>query len=110
MSRRASLAVAVEDDTASRNLDHPTARIYPDELEGALQSALSCLADLDLRYEEECDRLAQWNGPPEAKARLGAELAELHHRDREPYVLLLAELHRRMQAAVLFGTRLTVAH
>ena len=109
MSRRATLAVQVE-EASYRTHDHPTAPIYPDEIEGALQNALACLADLDMRYDEEKDRLAQWNGPRETKMRLAVELAELHQRDREPYVLLLAELHRRMQAATLFTSRHATAH
>lgn len=83
-------------------LTETVARIYPDDIEPAVQDTLSVLANIDAHYEVERERLDQWMGPSTVKERLAAELEEAHRAEREPHVKLLAELHRRWMSATMF--------
>ena len=82
----------------SRSSPTPPPRIpfYPADLLPALRDALSALADIDLRYATERDRLDKTAGSPEAKHRLLEALASRHETRREPHVRQLGELQRRM--------------
>jgi hypothetical protein len=72
--------------------DPPT---YPDDLLPELQSTLSALADLEVRYEIAQDSLEEWSGSDEDKQRLRAELAQVHRQAREPYLQHLALLQEQ---------------
>ena len=67
---------------------------YPDDLLPQLQQMLSTLADLQVRYEIECEYLESWSGPAEIKDHLLAELNQCHTANRERLVLCLAQLRR----------------
>lgn len=89
--------------TKSRRLtDTASARIYPDDIQPAVQDTLSVLANIDAHYELERERLEQWTGPSTVKERLTAELEDAHRGEREPHVKLLAELHRRWMSQTMF--------
>ncbi len=72
---------------------------YSDELLAELQTtlaALAALADLEVQYEIDRERLEAWDGPEAIKKKFAAQLEERHQRDREPYVQRLADLHCSM--------------
>ncbi|HSP24227.1 MAG TPA: hypothetical protein VLQ65_03550 [Saliniramus sp.] len=83
--------------------DHQ-ASVYPDDLQPALQHALALLADIDFRFEQERQKLAHWTAPESVKERLVDEIDREHQRAREPYVLMLAELHRRIMATMGYSS------
>ena len=68
----------------------------PGNLLPALHDTLSALADIDVRCATECERLDKQTLSPEAKRRLLDDLTSRHKAAREPYVLQLEELQRRM--------------
>jgi hypothetical protein len=68
---------------------------YPNDLLAELQSTLATLADIEVRYEADRERLEAWAGPEAIKEKFAAQLEERHQRDREPYVQRLADLHYR---------------
>ena len=74
----------------------PERPFYSDHLLSALQSALACLADVDVRYEIERDYLEEWSGPDEVKQRLIAMLEAGRRRDREPIVQRLTWLEEQI--------------
>jgi hypothetical protein len=69
---------------------------YPDDLLAELQSTLGALADLEVQYETDRERLQAWDGPDAIKTKFAAQLEERHQREREPYVQRLADLHCSM--------------
>ncbi len=66
---------------------------YSNDLLAELQSTLATLADIEVRYEADRERLEAWAGPEAIKEKFAAHLEERHQRDREPYVQRLADLH-----------------
>ena len=79
---------------APRPLAPPTqAPWYPDDLLCELQGTLAALADIEVQYETDRERLDAWAGPKTIKKRFSAQLEERHQQDREPYVQRLADLH-----------------
>lgn len=79
--------------------------ICPEDIEPALQDTLAILANIDLHYEGERERLEHWLGPSTVKERLATELEAAHRAEREPHIKLLADLHQRwMSATMFFGT------
>ena len=72
------------------------APVYSDDIEPALQDALTILANIDAHYDGERERLELWTGPDSVKERLAGQLAEAHRQEREPHVKRLAELHQRI--------------
>ncbi len=81
-------------------------RMYPDDIEPAVQDTLGVLANIDAHYERERERLEYWTGPSTVKERLAAELEEAHRTEREPHVRRLAELHQRWMSATMFRVAL----
>ena len=67
-----------------------------------IQSALTALEEVELRYEADRERLRTWCGPEAAKARLLNLLEVRHQREREPFVQRLAELHQHSTMASMF--------
>jgi hypothetical protein len=80
-------------------VDHQ-APVYRDDLQPAMQEALALLADLDFRFRQQREQIAQWNAPESVKDGMLEQLERDHSRAREPYVQLLGELHQRMMAAL----------
>ena len=67
-----------------------------DDLMPAVQSALAALADVETRYEIECERLDDWRGPKAAKERLAAALRERYCAERRTLVEQLEILQRML--------------
>ena len=67
-----------------------------------IQSALTALEEVELRYESDRENLRRWCGPEAAGARLLDLLEVRHQREREPYVQRLAELHQQNTLASMF--------
>jgi len=65
---------------------------YSDDLLLRLQGTLAILADIEICYEIERDRLESWSGPKAVKERLLAELEQRHRANREGLVLCLEGL------------------
>lgn len=80
------------------------APVYSDDLQPALQNTLRLLADIDFRFQQERQKLAYWTGPESIKESLSEEIDREHQRAREPYVLMLAELHRRIMATIGYSS------
>jgi hypothetical protein len=57
-----------------------------------LQSTLAALADVEVQYATDRERLAAWDGPEATKTKFALQLEEHHQRDRRPYVERLADL------------------
>ena len=68
---------------------------HPDDLLAELQTTLAALADVEVQYEMDRERLEAWAGPEAIKHKFATQLEERHQRDREPYVQLLADLQNR---------------
>ncbi len=68
---------------------------HVDELLAQLQAALAALADVEVQYEMDRERLEAWAGPETIKQKFAAQLEERHQRDREPYVQLLTDLQNK---------------
>jgi hypothetical protein len=76
---------------------------YPADLLPLLQSTLAALADIELRYHCDQEKLQGWAGPEAIKMRFGAQLSERYQRECTPYVQKLSELQHLMD-------RMTVRH
>ena len=74
----------------------PQTSCYPDDLLAELQGTLAALADLEVQYETDRERLQAWDGPEAIKTKFAAQLEERHQREREPYGQRLADLHCSM--------------
>jgi hypothetical protein len=59
---------------------------------------LAALANIECRYERDCERIAQWPNPEATRARLRSEQEARHRREREPYMRKLDRLQQRMRA------------
>lgn len=81
-------------------------RMYPDDLQPALQEAMSMLADVELRYSQHRDALDRWDGPEEIKRRLSRDLDEWRRKAREPHAQRLAELHMKTVNLLMFRNEL----
>ncbi len=77
----------------------PGPRFYPEDLLPALQASLAALADLDVRFRIEAERLALWSGGPEEKFARLDELRRQHALARRPYLERIAALEARIRQA-----------
>lgn len=77
-------------------------RMYPDDLQPALQEAMSMLADVEFRYSQDRDALDRWDGPEEIKRRLSQDLDEWRRKAREPHAQRVAELHMKTTNLLMF--------
>ena len=82
----------------------PGSPVYPEDIETAIQEALSALADLDRTYEKRREAIKKSFVSIVQKRLLRADVDSLHRKDRESYVLRLADLHYRRMRASLFKT------
>src|SRR5437764_798706 len=86
----------------------PAARLYPDDLEPAIQTELAALADIERQYERVCGRLNGWTGPQAIRERILRRLEHEREEQRRPHVLRLGELHQRLVSATMFQDHPTV--
>jgi hypothetical protein len=82
----------------------PEARAYPNDLEDALQTTLSTLADVEHAYQKHRTMLDTWSGSAEQKNRLRAEMESLYQNHRQALVMRLADLHERIRRVTMFRT------
>jgi hypothetical protein len=87
----------------SVSLSIPSDANCPADLGPEIQRALAALADVETRYEVECEQMERWTGPVAWKDRVRAGIEARHMRDRQPIVQRLADLQREMTAALMFG-------
>ncbi len=71
---------------------------HPDDILAQLQTTLAALADVEVQYEMDRERLEAWAGPEAIKQKFEAQLEERHQREREPYVQRLADLQSRAKS------------
>ena len=83
----------------------PPDPFYPADLLPELQSMLKALADVEVRYERERERLARSSEPEEVRKRRLGDLEQRRRREREPYLKRLSELQERMFANPDLGFR-----
>ena len=83
----------------------PPDPFYPADLLPELQSMLKALADVEVRYERERERLARSLEPEEVRERLLGALEERRRREREPFVKRLSEIQERISADPELGLR-----
>ena len=81
----------------------PLASSYALDLLPEIQSMLKALADVEIRYKRERDRVSRSSEPDEVKKRALARLRDRRRREREPYVRRLAVLECRMKAISELG-------
>jgi hypothetical protein len=69
---------------------------YSDDLLPELQVMLAILADIEMQFQADRERLDTWAGPEAIKTEFAAQLEERRQQAREPYLQRLADLHDRM--------------
>jgi hypothetical protein len=79
-------------------------QVHAETWEKALQAALSVLKDLDSRYNHDRARIESLTAKGGTSRRLLERLESRHRKDREPYVLQVAEIYQRMTFNSLFRT------
>ena len=72
--------------------DRVNTPFYSDDLLPQLQKVLAILADLETRYEIDCEWIENWSGPKEARDYLLAEVEWCHRHNREVLAACLAGL------------------
>ena len=75
---------------------------YPENLLSQLQAILAAVADLEARYDIECEQLAGRSESEAASTQVAADLEARFQAEREPFVQRLAELHHRMPTAMAY--------
>ena len=75
-------------------------RFYSNDLEPSLQATLSRLADLDLQFDCELEKLTESPLSEDARDRLVRRLRDKHGQEREPLVKRLAELHAQTRSCL----------
>ena len=72
-------------------------RMYSPSLQPLLQSLLATLANIDVEYERERDRLSTRTMDGSLKMRVLAKLQQPHRERREPYIRQLSVLQDRIR-------------
>jgi hypothetical protein len=72
-------------------------RTYSPALQPLFQSLLATLANMDLAYERECEKLSATTTDLNLKIRVLEKLKARHRQQREPYIQQLAILQDRIQ-------------
>lgn len=67
--------------------------LEPDSLTGCMQWALAALADVELAFRRDCERLDGWTGPDVERDRILAQLERRRHLQREPLNELIDDFH-----------------
>jgi hypothetical protein len=78
--------------------------VHDESWEKVLQAALSVLKDIDSRYSRDRARIESLTSKGGNKRRLLERLEIRHRKDREPYVLQVADIYQRMTFNSLFRT------
>lgn len=65
----------------------------PDRLTGCMQWALATLADVELVFRMDCERLDGWTGPSAERDRIRSQLERKRQKQREPLDALLEAWH-----------------
>lgn len=76
--------------------DNSSEESYLDELDAVLQETVEILANVDGAYARRRVEIDHCAMSQSARMRLLAEVDDLQRRDREPWVLKLAELYREV--------------
>ena len=71
----------------------------PDDLLPELQATLAALADVEFRYGSAREYLRAWTGPNAVRQHLLAQLDERYQQECERYTRRLADLHDRLLKA-----------
>ncbi|MGH1569347.1 hypothetical protein ACRAWG_00165 [Methylobacterium sp. P31] len=71
-----------------------------DRLTGALQATLAALADVEVGYQADCERLDEWSGPADEKQRILLQLEQKRQRQRTALNQRLEQLQRRAMQAM----------
>ena len=87
-----------------RSITGPDSPVYPEDIETAIQGTLTALAELDRTYEKRREAIKKSFVSVVQKRLLRANVDSLHRKERESYVLRLADLHYRRMRASLFKT------
>jgi len=80
-------------------------RFYSPNNEVLLQSMLTTLADLDLAYEQERERVSRSTQDVNLRARMLQKLRDQHRERRDPYLRHLTALHERIMPRFSAGAR-----
>ncbi|WP_147023461.1 hypothetical protein [Microvirga aerophila] len=72
-------------------------RMYSPALQPLFQSLLSTLADLNLAYDRDREKLSESMKDANLRTRALEKLKQQHHERREPYLQQLAILQDRIQ-------------
>ena len=75
----------------------------PDSLLRELQITLAALADIELEYERNCERIERLCPCGETRTRLRRERARRRRREREPHLRKLDGLQDRLRAHLTSG-------
>ncbi|MGH1571249.1 hypothetical protein ACRAWG_11840 [Methylobacterium sp. P31] len=67
-----------------------------DRLTGALQATLAALADVEVGYQADCERLDEWSGSADEKKRILDQLEQKRQRQRSTLSERLEQLQRRV--------------
>jgi hypothetical protein len=86
----------------------PADPLHPEDLLPEVQRLLKALADVEVCYEQEHDRLVQSSEPDAVKQRLLKQLKDCHRNEREPYVRRLNVLQQRILTQSGLGFSCTV--
>jgi hypothetical protein len=72
----------------------------PFDLHALLQSTSRTLSNLDFEHQHEVQRVERGRTDPALKRQITDNLKRRHRERRQPYVALIAELHRHLSSAV----------
>ena len=78
----------------------------PGDLAPEIRMALTALADVEARYEDDRESLEGWSGPKAIRIRLLDRLELRHAQERQALVQQLAELYQQTTTNSLFGSLL----
>jgi len=87
------------------SVSSPVPRLYPHDLEPALQEELAALADIEERHDKLRCRLNNRRGPQSLRDRLLEQLEARRQQAREPHAMRLVALHQRLMSFRLFPRR-----
>jgi hypothetical protein len=82
----------------------PDTPVLPEDIETAIRDTLAMLAEVDRTYQQRRDAIRRSAASIVQKKHLRGDVDRLHRKDREAYVLRLADLHYRRIRASLFRT------
>lgn len=81
------------------------AAVDQDKLTGCLQWTLAALADVELAFQADCDRLGGWTGSSAEQDRIRGQLEIRREKQREPLIQILEDIHDHAQPVMLDGSR-----